>query len=231
MCFSAGASFAGGAVISAIGVASLKSAVNPSQKLFAGIPLLFAFQQFSEGVVWLTLRSGDNYQLQMTAAYLFLVMALVVWPFIMPLAVLRLEEVKKRKEIITGMLVAGVILSGYYAFCLVSYSVRPVINEFHIQYLNDFPKSLSNAAFGVYVIATMGPLFASSIKRMSLFGIIVLMSCIVTGVFYKEYLTSICCFFAALISAVIYWIVKESQEDFNPQGFKLLKNFIHRYKN
>jgi hypothetical protein len=231
MCFSAGASFAGGAVISAIGVASLKSAGNPSQRLFAGIPLLFAFQQFSEGVVWLTLKSGGNYQLQMTAAYLFLVMALVVWPFIIPLAVLRLEEVKKRKEIIVGMLVAGVILSGYYAFCLIFYSVRPVINEFHIQYLNDFPESLSNAAFGVYVIATMGPLFASSIKRMSLFGILVLSSSIVTGIFYKEYLTSVWCFFAALISAVIYWIVKESQENFNPEEFKLLKNIIHRSKN
>ena len=231
MCFSAGASFAGGAVISAIGVASLKSAGNPSQKLFAGIPMLFACQQFSEGVVWFTLRSGDNYQLQMTAAYMFLVMALVVWPFIIPLAVLRLEEVKKRKEIITGMLVAGVILSGYYTFCLISYSVRPIINEFHIQYLNDFPESLSNAAFGVYVIATMGPLFASSIKRMSLFGILVLLSCIVTGVFYKEYLTSVWCFFAALISAVIYWIVKESQENFNPEEFKLLKNIINRPKN
>jgi hypothetical protein len=225
VCFSAGASFAGGAVISAIGVACVRSARKPSQKLFAGIPMFFAFQQFSEGVVWLTIKSGGNYQLQMTAAYIFLVMALVVWPTMIPLAVRRLEETKKRKEIITMMLVAGTILSSYYAFCLVSFNVRPAINGFHIQYLNDFPASLSNAAFGVYVIATMGPLFASSVKRMYLFGILVMLSCIVTGIFYREYLTSVWCFFAALISAVIYWIVKTSQVEMEPAEIKMINTF------
>ncbi len=223
MCFSAGASFTGGAVLSAIGVASVKSAHNPSQKLFAGIPLFFAFQQFAEGVVWLTLRSGSHYQLQMTAAYIFLVMALVIWPTMMPLAVLRLEEMKTRRKIIKVLFIAGVFLSVYYAFCLLSFNVMPRINKFHIQYINDFPESLSYEAFGIYIIATITPLFVSSIKRMSLFGILIFVSCIVTGIFYKEYLTSVWCFFAALISIVVFRIIRESQEEFIPASLNLMK--------
>ncbi len=225
MCFSAGASFAGGAVLSVIGVASVRSALDKSQKLFASIPLLFAFQQFSEGVVWLTLRSGGNHNIQMTAAYVFLVMALVVWPSIMPLAARRLEQDKNRKRIITWMMAAGLVLSGYYTFCLIACNITPVINEFHIKYINNFPQPLSDSAFVIYAIATLGPLFASGVKKMYLFGILVTLSCIVTGIFYREYLTSVWCFFAALISVVIYWILKESQEETVPYHVRVRKTF------
>jgi len=225
MCFSAGASFAGGAVLSAIGAASVRSARNKSQKLFASVPLLFAFQQFSEGIVWLTLRSGENHKLLMTASYLFLVFALVVWPSILPLAVRKLEEDRNRKRIITWMMAAGMILSGYYTFCLIAFNVTPVISEFHIKYINDFPKPLSDSAFVIYALATLGPLFASGVKRMYLFGILVTLSCIVTGIFYREYLTSVWCFFAALISVVIYWIVKESQEELDPSWIRVKRTF------
>lgn len=223
MCFSAGASFTGGAVLSAIGVATVRSAHNPSQKLFAGIPLFFAFQQCAEGVLWLTLKSGENYQIQTMATYIFLIMALVIWPLMIPLAMLRMEEVKQKKRIITCILFTGGLLSAYYAFCLLSFNVTPRINGFHIQYINDFPKSLSNIAFGIYIIVTMAPLFISSVKKIYLFGILIFVSCFVTGIFYKEYLTSIWCFFAALISVVVYWIIKESQEEFNPDTLKLMK--------
>lgn len=231
MCFSAGASFAGGAVLTTIGVMSVRVARKPSQKLFAAIPLLFAFQQLSEGVVWLNLRSGSNQGLLMTAAYIFLVMALVVWPVMMPVAVRIIEEDRNRKRVITWMMAAGIVLSGYYAFCLVSFNVTPVISGFHIKYVNDFPRSLSDIAFVVYAIATLGPLFTSGVKKMYLFGILVTLSCIITGIFYREYLTSVWCFFAALISFVIYWIVKEPREENVPYLIRVKKTFSDFIKN
>ena len=140
-----------------------------------------------------------------------------------PLAVLKMEEIKVRRKFITMILASGVILSLYYTTCLVLYNVYPAINEFHIQYINDFPVKFGMVAFGVYVIATLGPLFISSIKGMNLFGILIILSCFVTGIFYKEYLTSVWCFFAALISIVIYRIVSLSQEETNTATIKLLK--------
>jgi len=223
MCFSAGASFTGSAVLSAIGIASVRSAHEPSDKLFAGIPLFFAIQQCAEGVVWLTLRSGENQGLGRFAAYIFLLMALVIWPVMIPLAVGKMEKNEKREKIIHGILFGGVILSFYYSYCLMSFSVTPVINGFHIQYVNNFPGSMGLAAFGVYIIATMTPLFISTVKRMYLFGILIFISCAVTGFFYKEYLTSVWCFFAALISCIVYWIVKESHIESHSVRFRVIK--------
>jgi hypothetical protein len=212
MCFSAGASFSGGAVLSAIGVALMRKVQHPSQRLFASIPILFAFQQFAEGVVWLTLKSGDHALIQSAAGNFFLLMALVIWPSIMPLAVMKLEQNKKRKKIIAGFLVTGMIVSLYYTFCLAFFNVNPTITGFHVQYVNDFPKTLGFVVFGLYIFATISPLFISTIKKMSLFGILVFVSCLITGVFYKEFLTSVWCFFAALISVVIYFILNPSHE-------------------
>jgi len=51
------------------------------------------------------------------------------------------------------------------------------------------------------------PHFISSVRRMWMFGTLMAASCLVTGIFYREYLTSVWCFFAAFISLVILWIV------------------------
>ena len=210
MCFSAGASFAGGLVISSIGVAAFRKVRKPTQKLFAGIPLLFGFQQFAEGVLWVTLKSGGHAQLQKAAVYLFLIMALVIWPVMIPLSIWLMEEAKKRKKILAGLTVMGGIPSLFYAFCLISYNVTPQIQSFHIQYIDEFPGALVRIAFLFYLVSTVAPLFVSSVRRMWLFGILIMVSCLITGIIFTQYLTSVWCFFAALISVVIYWVLSGS---------------------
>jgi hypothetical protein len=216
MCFSAGASFAGGIVISAIGAVTLGKARKPAQKLFAGIPLLFGFQQFAEGVLWITLRSGGHERLQNAVTYIFLITALVIWPIMIPLSIWLMEEVKKRKRILAGLMVTGGILSLFYAFCLISYNVTPQIKSFHIQYIDEFPVILISIAFVFYLVTTITPLFVSSVRRIWLFGILITISYLVTGLFFAQYLTSVWCFFAALISVVIYWVLSGSQSKKSP---------------
>jgi hypothetical protein len=87
----------------------------------------------------------------------------------------------------------------------------------------DFPRSLAGIAFIFYLAATIPPLFISSTKRMYLFGILATISCIVTGIFYTQFLTSVWCFFAALISVVIYWMLADAKHVFNLEKLKLLK--------
>jgi hypothetical protein len=213
MCFSAGASFAGGAVISAIGVATVRKSSKPSQTLFASVPLLFGLQQFAEGVVWITLRSGGHVQLQYVAAYIFLIMALVVWPVMLPLSVMIMEKLKRRRKVLISFLIIGALLSAYYAYCLLFYPIAPQIKSFHIIYKGDFPKSLVTPAFIVYLTATLPPLFISSVRKISVMGVLIALSCLVSGIFFKEYHTSVWCFLAALISGVIYWIISISTKE------------------
>ncbi|MFC1866421.1 DUF6629 family protein [Chloroflexota bacterium] len=211
MCFSAGASFVAGAVLSAVGVATVRKARKPTQRLFALIPFLFGIQQFAEGVLWITLRSSGHDVLQNTAKYTFLITAMVIWPLMIPLSLWFMEEVKKRKKILAVLVVTGGILSLFYAFCLIAYNITPQIKGFHIQYIEEFPLTLAWIASLFYPIATVLPLFVSSVRRMWLFGILISVAWLITAIFFKGYLTSVWRFFAAFISVTIFWILSESK--------------------
>jgi hypothetical protein len=224
MCFSAEASFAGGIIISTIGVITIKKVHNPTQIVFASIPLFFGFQQITEGVLWLTIPLTEYAALKIAAKYMFQIMALVIWPLMIPFSVLHMEKSRKKKRILLLLLIAGGVLSAYYSYCLLFYSVSPQIMGYHIQYYNDFPKSLKMVSFAIYLIVTITPLFVSSIKRTHLLAILMTLSCLVTAIFFTQYLTSVWCFFAALISCVILWILSDSRRKFNLEKLHLLKN-------
>lgn len=212
MCFSAGASFAGSAVLAAAGFVSVRKVRKPTWKLFSAIPVLFSLQQLSEGVIWLILRSGGSETVLRFSTIFFLIMALIVWPVLMPLSVRLMEPSEKRNRILTVLISAGIVVALYYAYCMIFYEFYPIIESHHIRYLGDWPESLRNPAFALYVLATIPPLFISGIKRMWIMGILILISVIVSGIFFKVYLTSVWCFFAALISLVILWIIKEENK-------------------
>jgi hypothetical protein len=211
MCFSPEASFAGGVVISAIGIATITKVHKPSQLVFASIPLFFGIQQIAEGFLWMTLPDNDFYNVQKISTYVFLIMAQVIWPSMIPVSILVMGENKKRKQTLRILSAIGLLLSLYYAFCLLTFSVNPQISGYHILYQNNFPHSLSNPAFAVYLTVTVTPLFISGIKRTWLLGTLMTLSCLVTAIFFTQYLTSVWCFFAALISGVIFWILRDSK--------------------
>ncbi len=215
MCFSAGASFAGGVIISTIGVATIIKVHKPSQIVFASIPLFFGFQQFVEGFMWLILQNPEYVRFQSLTTHVFLIMAQVFWPMMIPLAVLYMENNKKKKRVLSILLGLGILLSMFYIFCLFNYHVTPEINGYHIQYNDEeYPRALSFVAFCLYLITSITPLFVSSIKRTHLLGILMSLSCLITIIFFTQFLTSVWCFFAALISGVIYWILSDAKREF-----------------
>ncbi|WP_299578956.1 DUF6629 family protein [uncultured Sunxiuqinia sp.] len=214
MCFSPEASFVSGAVITVIGVVTVRKVHHPAQLVFAVIPLFFGIQQFAEGVLWLSLFTDGSETIRIFSTYFFLVMAEVIWPSLIPVSVLLMEKNEKWRKILRVLLILGMILSGYYAFCLISYQVSPRIVYYHVQYNNDFPSLLALPAFGLYLIVTIVPLFVSEVRKTKWLGILMLLSCVVTIVFFRQYLTSVWCFFAALMSGVVYWILHSSKEKF-----------------
>lgn len=221
MCFSPEASFAGGILIFSIGIATIKSVQKPNQLVFACIPVFFGIQQITEGFLWLSLQNPDFPDIQKLTSNIFLIMAEVLWPIVIPISVLLMEENKSKKRILSVFLVMGIVLSAYYTYCLLNFTVNPQIMDYHIQYNNDFPIAIRNLAFAVYLIATIAPLFISSIKRMHYLGGLMFLSCLISALFFMQYLTSVWCFFAAFISVVIYWILKESKKTFNFETINL----------
>lgn len=209
MCFSANASFTAGIVISTIGVVTLKKVQAPSQIVFASIPLIFGIQQLSEGVLWLSIPDPAHAMAQQVATYTFLFFARVVWPLWVPLAIFLLENEGKRRKMEMVLLLMGIGVSVYFILTLLLEPTEAVISEHHIFYKQDYPASLKLYSGIFYGVVTILPLFVSRFKRMWLLGIIVGVSYIMATFFFKHYAFSVWCFFAAIISMSVYFIMNE----------------------
>lgn len=218
MCFSPEASFTGGILITAIGVATVKSIKKPSQLLFAMIPLFFGFQQIAEGILWLSLQNPEYLLYKKGSTMAYLIMAQVFWPTMIPLSVMLMEVNKRKKQILSVFLALGIIVSLYYTYCLINFHVNPQIVSYHIHYYKDFPRHLNNLALAIYLIASISPLFISTVKRMPYFGGLMFFSCLITAIFFTQYLTSVWCFFAAILSGVIFWILRDPKREFNVEN-------------
>jgi hypothetical protein len=211
MCFSATASFIAGGALTLIGAATIRQNKQPPQRLFAAIPLVFGLQQISEGFVWVGLQSGRSMMVQI-AASIFLFAALMVWPTIVPLSVFLMEPAGRRRKALAVLLAVGGAATIAYGVALVVFKLTVQISGFHINYSLNAARPLAIAGSIAYLIATIPPMFITSKKLAPLFGVVVAISYVVTFIFFREYLTSVWCFFAAILSAIIWSIVRERKE-------------------
>ncbi|MDR3680047.1 MAG: hypothetical protein P4L41_08785 [Flavipsychrobacter sp.] len=206
MCFSAEASFGASVILFAIGALSISKATTIPQKILASIPIIFGVQQFAEGILWLSLSHSSLAYWDKLATYAFLIFAQVVWPIIVPLSVMLLEKNKHNLKILKGLFALGILVGSYLTYCLLFYKVNASISCSHILYDQDFPTFIKHSGI-FYLIATVVPPIVSSIKRLRLLGIIILVSYLITQFFYKDYLVSVWCFFAAIISVVVLSVI------------------------
>lgn len=207
MCFSAEASFSASIVLAVIGVATIKKTTKPAQRLFAAIPVIFSFQQLTEGILWLALPGITYAAEQQIATYVFLILAQVVWPVWVPLSILVLEENKKRKRVLSIVLGIGCIVSVYLAYCLAFYNVKAEIVGHHIYYDLNFAPQFKLIGGACYILSTVFSPLISSVKRMQSLGFIILGSYIISKIFFDEYVISVWCFFAAIISVMVMLII------------------------
>jgi hypothetical protein len=215
MCFSASASFTSSVLLTVIGTETLRKVHKPSQIVFACVPLFFAFQQFTEGVLWLAIAHAGFAGLQVIATYVFMVMAQVIWPVLIPLSVLLMEQNKARKRVMFILLLAGATAALYYLYRLIFFGIHAEISGLHISYSNPFRDSFGATAVILYVAATLGSLFVSSIKRTHVLGMTMVLAFLISAVFYTQCLTSVWCFFAAVISFGIFYIIRDAHKKFH----------------
>jgi len=213
MCFSPSASFGASGVLLAIGTISVIKAQTTPQRIFAFIPLIFSVQQFFEGLLWLALLYPVYAHWERTATYTFLVFAQVVWPVFLPFAIMLLEKEQVRKNILMLFLGVGIAVGGYLAYCMLNYNVTGIIDGHHIRYDVDFPGSNQWYSGIFYFIPTAISPFISSVKRMKLFGLLIILSYIVTRVFYHYYVISVWCYFGAILSIVVLFIIMQLRKE------------------
>jgi hypothetical protein len=214
MCFSASASFVASAALLTGGVATLKQTRNVRQIPFASIPMLFGVQQLMEGFLWLSMMHTDFSVFRTPTTYMFLIFAQVVWPSLVPFSIYLLETDPKRKKILLVLLGIGAIISLYIAFSMLFYPVEAAISSHHIAYYTDFPHQRGIVSSLLYLLPTVVPPFMSSLRKMNILGSIILISLIISKVYFPANLVSVWCYFAAIISVTVYFIIKELRDKY-----------------
>jgi hypothetical protein len=201
MCFSATASFVAGAALTATGVVTISKTKKRRALPFASIPLFFGIQQLLDGIAWISAGSAT----QAFAAYGYAFFAYVFWPIFIPFAVLSLEPKPGRKKTLRLLLIVGTLTSLYAVVLLLSGPVTARTINYCIRYDTSIP--YWPPMLVPYLIATCGSCLLSSHKLLWIFGIVTLISVAIAGWFYFETFSSVWCFFAAILSFMVYWFV------------------------
>lgn len=193
-------------MISAIGLTALRKARQPQLRLFAAIPLLFGVQQLIEGMIWTALPMAPQGTLiyGLTQGYAFFIG--VCWPVLFPLSLILIEPGRSRRKLMYGVLALGVAVAVYtlVVMGLFGFTVR-VANQCLVY---DNPAGIWPGMVLVYLIATCGAFFISSDDRVHWIGGANLVGFGVAASFFSLNLPSVWCFFAAIVSTLIYWYVR-----------------------
>lgn len=214
MCFSAEASVTAAAVLVPTGVCTMVTAWRKDTAFLAlaAVPLAFGVQQGCEAVVWWGLDHSHP-EVVRPAAVAFLLFAIALWPGWVPLAVARLEGGWRRP--LFGWLSAVGFAAGFA--CLVPAATRygewlvVAVVGHSVQYdLSGLPGADTAAGVawqGVYLAAVLAPLLLSTVRGVRWLGVSMAGAAAVAFILYRHAFASVWCFFAAVVSAHIAYLL------------------------
>lgn len=207
MCFSAEVSFIASGIISVAGIIAIKKSKTNPQKVFASIPFIFGVQQFIEGCLWIFIDLTDYNLILSMLTYGFLFFAWIIWPIIIPLSLWLLEMNSSRKKMLSLCLLFGFLTTGILAFVLINIPIGANIAKNHIQYNIEFTGQTPFIITIAYLISTVFSLFISTRSNTWILGLVILSSYIFSKLYFTEHLISVWCFFSAISSLIIVWII------------------------
>jgi len=201
MCFSPTASFISGTGLCVIGIATLKQTKAPAEIPFALIPMLFGIQQLTEGVIWLSF-SQNIPVLRQVMTYIYSLFSHLLWPIYVPFAIGIMEAVKWRKQALLVLLVLGVIAGLFLFYWITVGPLNAEVISHHIVYIS--PHFYAVPVMILYFTATCISCFFSSHGFIRLLGVLLVLSLIGAQIAHSVALVSIWCFFAAILSLLVY---------------------------
>lgn len=234
MCFSANASFAASAALIPSGGLCVNSVIQNRKYRYlplSVVPVFFGVQQFFEGMVWTSLSAGEAGR-SMVKVYsqVFLFFALSFWPIWMPFLAMMVEKRPRRRLFMAFMMVVGLAL-GDLMFAPVAsdtagwLNTRVVCSSISYEYTGQLLATLTTLMIRLTYLLVAGlPLMLSTDVIVRRFGAMLVVSAIVTHLFYTYAFASVWCFFAAVMSGYLVWALSNEDDAVRV----LYRNFTRR---
>lgn len=222
MCFSSSASFVVAAALLPLGVASVRYCQRHQRSDLLPLalsPLFFSVQQALEGVVWLGLAPGGPGGLVHPAALAYLFFAYAFWLAWFPWCVLRLNRQAPpglRHRLLQIALLLGLLVGAglWLPLFLDGALFEPVVVNGSLNYTTTLladrwiSPGLGSTVYGLVIIA---PLLLSRSGRLHGFAAALVAAFLLSHLFYAYAFTSVWCFFSALLSASLAWILRDPE--------------------
>ena len=202
MCFSPQADVAGGLVVTAIGVDSWRHVgVRRGRRMLAALPLLLGVHQLIEVAVWWGAQGRISNHTGRIAMWLYLLIAFVVLPVYVPLAVLMLEPSGRRKLQMAPFVALGTVVAAVLLAAMIDGPVNVALRPWHLAY--SIHVGAGGLVVGLYVVAICGALLLSGYRHVAIFGLANLLAVALLAWLLIDGFASLWCGYAALSAGAI----------------------------
>jgi hypothetical protein len=201
VCFSPQGDLVGGLVISAIGVDAVRHVRQRGDHVaVAALPLLLGFHQLDEAFVWWGLQGHVPATVGRIAMWIYLLIAFVVLPIYVPLAVTALEQ-PIRRRLVAPFVVVGALVSALLLAAMIRGPVTARLAPYHVAYGLGLHHALP--IITLYVVAVCGALLVSQYFDVRVYGIANLVAVVILADLTVNGFASLWCSYAAVLSAAI----------------------------
>ncbi len=202
MCFSPEGDLVGGLVVTAIGVDACRHLRGRNnQLLLATMPLILGAHQIDESLVWWSLQGHVPHLAGRIAMWIYLIIAFVIVPILVPVSILRLEPSGPRRWRIVPFVVLGIGVAVDLLVTMLRGPVTVKLGSYHLAYSIGLRHGLW--VIGLYVVATCGSLLMSGYRHIVIFGLANLVVVVILARLTADGFASLWCFYAALASGAI----------------------------
>ena len=133
--------------------------------------------------------------------WIYLLFALVVLPTLVPLLVLFLTPPSPHRWRLVPFAALGFIVSIILLEAILVGHPNVRLGAYHLAYSIGLRHGV--LIIGLYIVATCGPFLASGFRPMVWFGAVNIVAAIVLALLVADGLTSLWCFYAALVSGAL----------------------------
>jgi hypothetical protein len=214
MCFTAVASFTTAALLIPLGIYASNIAWREDSRYLAltVVPIVFGLQQSIEGMEWLSLKSNQTDMIR----FLALVFLFFAYGFWLVCPSLAMWIIDRRPEVKPRFLAIALIGFLFGASMYLPLLIHPdwltvVIRQNSIAYQTQmiYDRFLSrDTVHLIYLVIVLCPLYLSNLDRIRVLAGLIALSMIASLYFFNYAFVSIWCFWVALLSLYIVYLVK-----------------------